>query len=207
MFTLYCRNGAGSMAVEALLALCGASYKVVVLDRNPDGSLPEFFHRINPKAEVPTLVLPDDSVMTESAAMMIHIADSFPRAGMAPAVDSPARPQFLRWIVFMATNLYMSDLRLFYPQRYTTRPGECEGIKARAGEMMMEEFAILAAALGTKPFLLGERISAADIYAAMLTSWAPDMGALFARFANLKALYEAVTAVPAIKAVWERNGA
>ena len=67
MYTLYCRNSAGSVAPEALLAACGADYRVVVLDRKPDGSFEDFFHKINPKAEVPTLVLPDDSVMTESA--------------------------------------------------------------------------------------------------------------------------------------------
>ena len=71
MYTLYARNGAGSVAVEALLAACGADYKVVVLNRTADGAFEDFFHAINPKAEVPTLVLPDDSVMTESAAMMM----------------------------------------------------------------------------------------------------------------------------------------
>jgi hypothetical protein len=57
MYTLYARNQAGSMAVEALLAACGADYKVEVLNRLPDGSFEAFFHAINPKAEVPTLVL------------------------------------------------------------------------------------------------------------------------------------------------------
>jgi glutathione S-transferase len=85
MYTLYCRNTAGSMAPEALLEACGADYKVIVLERMADGSFEAFFHRINPKAEVPTLVLPDDSIMTESAAMMIYLADLHPEAGLAPA--------------------------------------------------------------------------------------------------------------------------
>ena len=76
------------MAPEALLAACGADYKVIVLERKPDGSFEEFFHAINPKAEVPTLVLPDDSIMTESAAMMIHIAELHPEAGLAPPIGA-----------------------------------------------------------------------------------------------------------------------
>lgn len=206
MFTLYCRNSAGSMAPEALLAACGADYRVVILERKPDGSFHDFFHKINPKAEVPTLVLPDDSVMTESAAMMIHIADQFPEAGFAPPLSSPQRAQFLRWQVYLATTLYMSELRMFYAERYTMEPSGAEAIKARATEMMAREFAIYAEALGNNPFMLGSRMSAVDIYAAMLCSWVPDMPALFAAHRNLARMYEAVLANASVKAVWERNG-
>jgi glutathione S-transferase len=207
MYTLYARNTAGSMAPEALLAACGAEYRVIVLERKPDGSFEEFFHKINPKAEVPTLVLPDDSIMTESAAMMIHLADLHPEAGLSPAIGTPERARYLRWLLFLATSLYMSDLRLFYPHRYTVNASESSGIKARAEEMMMQEFAIYAEALGEGPFLLGSRMSAADIYAAMLCSWAPDTAALFAAHPALARIYEGVLANEAVKRVWERNGA
>jgi glutathione S-transferase len=206
MYTLYARNGAGSMAPEALLAACGADYKVIVVERMPDGSFPEYFHRINPKAEVPTLVLPDDSVMTESAAMMIYLADLFPAAGMAPAIGAAARARYLRWQVYLAATIYMSDLRLFYPARFSTDPAAADGIKAKAAQAMDAEFAIYAAALGQGPFILGAEMSAVDIYAAMLCTWTPDKGELFARHPNLKRMYDAVLSRPEIKAVWERNG-
>lgn len=206
MYKLYARNGAGSVAPEALLAACGAEYEVTVLERRPDGSFHDFFLKINPKAEVPTLILPDDSVMTESAAMMIHIAEAHPAAGLAPLPGAAGRAAFLRWQVYLATTLYMSDLRMFYPERYTTKGAEAEGIRQRATEMMMQEFAIYAAALGDGPFLLGSRLCAADIYAAMLCTWAPDMAALFKAQPVLGRMYDAVLANPAVKAVWDRNG-
>ena len=108
-------------------------------------------------------------------------------------------------MVYLAAALYNSDLRLFYPHRFTTVAAESEGIKARAEETMSREFEIYAEALGANTFMLG-KLSALDIYAAMLTSWAPDVPALFARHPNLKAMYEAVTSVPAVKKVWDRNG-
>ena len=205
MYKLYARNQAGSMAVEALLDACGAAYEVIVLDRKEDGSFEDFFHAINPKAEVPTLVLPDGSVMTESAAMMIHIAEQFPQAGLAPRAGEPGRAAFLRWQVYLAASLYGSDLRLFYPQKFTTDPAGTEGVKARAEETMAQEFAIYAEALGDKTFMLG-KLSAVDIYAAMLCSWAPDVSALYATHPNLKRMYDAVIAHPAVKRVWARNG-
>jgi glutathione S-transferase len=205
MYTLYCRPGAGSVAVEALLKLCGATYKTIDLERSAEGLLPEFFHRINPKAEVPTLQLPDDSIMTESAAMMIHLADLHPAAGLAPAVTATERAAYLRWMIYLATALYNSDLRLFYPQRFTTTASECDGIKAKAEAMMSREFEIYAEALRPGPFMFG-RMTALDIYAAMLVNWAPDISTLFKKHPNLKAMYEAVTKVPAINSVWARNG-
>lgn len=205
MYKLYARNGAGSVAVEALLSACGADYEVIVLDRKPDGSFEDFFLAINPKAEVPTLVLPDGSVMTESAAMMIHISEHYPHAGLAPLPGEPGRAQFLRWQVYLAAALYGSDLRLFYPQRYTTDAAGAEGVKARAAETMAQEFAIYADALGSKAFMLG-KLSAVDIYAAMLCTWAPDVGALFATHPNLKCMYDAVLENAAVSKVWARNG-
>jgi len=204
MYTLYARNQAGSMAVEALLAACGADYKVIVLNRKPDGAFEDFFHAINPKAEVPTLVLPDGSVMTESAAMMIHVAEQFPKAGLAPLPGEAGRAQFLRWQVYLAAALYSSDLRLFYPHRFTTDANGADGVKARAEEMMAQEFAIYAEALGSKTFMLG-KLSAVDIYAAMLCTWAPDMGGLFATHPNLKRMYDAVLQNEAVQKVWARN--
>ena len=205
MYTIYCRKGAGSMAVEALLAACSAQYKVHDLDRNADGSLPGYFHRINPKAEVPTLTLPDDRIMTESAAIMIYLADLYPEAGLAPAATAPERADYLRWMLFLATAVYGSDLRMFYPERFTANTAECDGIKALAVKSMTREFEIYAVALGDKPFMLGTSMSALDIYAAMLCSWAPEVPVLFARHPNLKAMYENVTAHPAIAKVWARN--
>lgn len=204
MYRLYARNQAGSMAVEALLAACGADYEVIVLNRKPDGAFEDFFHAINPKAEVPTLVLPDGSVMTESAAMMIYIAEQHAAAGLAPLPGEAGRAEFLRWQVYLSAALYGSDLRLFYPQRFTTDAAGAEGVKARAAETMAQEFAIYAAALGEKTFMLG-RFSALDIYAAMLCTWAPDVEALFAAHPNLRRMYDAVLENAAVKRVWARN--
>ena len=71
---------------------------------------------------------------------------------------------------------------------------------------MARDFAIYAQALGQGPFILGAAMSVTDIYAAMLITWVPSMEELFAKHANLKAMYEAVTAVPVVAAVWQRNG-
>jgi glutathione S-transferase len=205
MFTLYARPGAGSAAVEALLAECGVEFRIEDVLRNADGSVPESYLSINPRGEVPTLRLPDDSLMTESAAMMIYLADLFPVMGLAPGVTSSRRASYLRWMLYFASPVYMDDLRLYYPARYSTDPTHAAAVKAKAIEHMDRDFMIFAEALGKGPFILGEKFSAVDIYAAMLVSWAPDVPALFLRHPNIKAHYDAVSHRPKIAPVWQRN--
>lgn len=205
MYKLYARPVAGSVVVEAVLALEGVPYQVIDLERGADGRFPDEFYKLNPMGQVPTLVLPDDSVMTESAAIVIYLADLFPSTELAPKPSSPKRAAYLRWLLFLATTIYMSDLRLYYPERYTTDPKGAAGVKQAGIAAMAREWDIFATALGQGPFILGERMSAADIYAAMLATWNLDVPAFFAEHPNVKALYDRVTAVPKIAAVWERN--
>jgi glutathione S-transferase len=206
MFKIYARPGYGSAAVEAMLAECGVRYEVIPVMRDEKNNLPESFRTVNPMGQVPALVLPDGTVMTESAAMMIYLADRFPERRLAPSPDGAARPRYLRWMLFLAAALYPTDLLFYYPQRYSTDPGHAEAIKAMAGATMEFQYGILSDALGTGPFMLGNDFSALDIYAAMLISWAPDLAGLFNRHANLKVLYDRVAARPAIAPVWAANG-
>ena len=205
MFKLYARPGAGSAAVEALLAECGIAFEIIDVLRGPDGTVPQSYQQINPRAEVPTLVLSDNSIMTESAAMMIYLADLHPAAGLAPSVTSPLRARYLRWMLYFATAVYMADLRMYYPARHSTDVAHAAGIKARAIEDMGRDFDIFAKELGEGPYILGSKLSAVDIYAAMLISWAPDVPQLFARHANIKRLYDLVAARPSIAKAWARN--
>jgi glutathione S-transferase len=205
MFKLYARPNAGSAAVEALLAECGAAFEIIDILRDPDGTVPQSFQQINPRGEVPTLRLPDNSIMTESAAMMIYLADLHPAAGLSPPVTSPLRARYLRWMLYFATGVYMADLRMYFPARHSTDADHADAIKAKAIEDVERDYDIFAEALGEGPFILGPSMSAVDIYAAMLLSWAPDVTQLFTRHGNIKRLYDRVAARPHIAKVWARN--
>jgi glutathione S-transferase len=205
MYKLYARKNAGSAAVEALLALLGVAHDIIDVKKNADGSPPDWFLALNPRGEIPALALPDHSLMTESAAMMIHLADAHPEAGLAPALGTSARAQYLRWIAYMASTPYATDLRMYYPQRYSIDPTDAEAIKAKAIIDLARDFDIFAAEMGPGPFVLGDRISAADLYAAMLLSWSNDVGGLFAKHPKLKRLYNSVAAIPAVRKAWDRN--
>jgi hypothetical protein len=91
-YVVYGQRGTGSVPLEAALLLLGEPYEVV--DRPDD----EVMARVSPLLQVPALVLPNEEVMTESAAILIYLADSHPAARLSPPLDDPRRPAFLRWI-------------------------------------------------------------------------------------------------------------
>ena len=202
MYKVYGRPGTGSVVVEALLEEIGAEYETEFIDRH---SIPDNYLKISPLGQVPALMLPNGRIMTESAAITIYLADRYPKAKLSPPVDAPERSDFLRWLIYLAANIYMTDLRIYYPDRYTAdqQGGKC--VKASAIARMAAEWEIYAAALGDKPYILGNQMCAVDIYAAMLATWNLDVPAFFRRHPNVHAMYERVTKRPAIAKVWERG--
>jgi glutathione S-transferase len=201
-YTLYSYDGSGGFAVEAALVKAGVPHKVVAVDTSKgEQNRPEFV-AINPMRQVPALVLPDGTVMTESAAIVVHLANAFPDKGLAPKPATPAHARFLRWMFFMAANLYEGDLRYFYSERYTTDPAGAAGVKSAGAAHMKKSFAIVEDALAQGPFLCGPDLTMADVYLAMLTDWSPDPIAA----PRLLAVRKAVAADPVIAPLWRRHG-
>jgi glutathione S-transferase len=206
MYKLYARKGTGSAAVEALLAFLNVPFEIIEVLKTDTGEAPAWFLTLNPRGEVPALQLPDGSVMTESAAMMLHLADAHPEAKLSPGLGTAARAQYLRWMIYMAAAPYTSDLRMYYPDRYSTNPAHAEAIKAKATIDLARDFDVFASEMGEGPFILGETLSAADLYTAMLLTWSDDVEGLFTKQPKLKQLYEAVERHPQVRKVWDRNG-
>jgi glutathione S-transferase len=206
VYKLYARNNTGSTAIEALLAILNVPYDLVEVPKADDAKAPSWYFDINPRGEVPTLQFPDGSVMTESAAIMIYLADMHAEAGLAPAYGTLARAQYLRWMIYLATTAYTSDLRMYYSDRYSTDATHADAIKAKAIIDLDRDFNVLANEMGDGPFILGTTMSAADIYAAMILSWSNDVEGLFKQHSKLKRLYEGAVAHADVRKVWDRNG-
>lgn len=200
-YKLYNRDGSGGFVVEAALALAGAQFDLIALDSVPGSALPETFREINPWRQVPVLMTPDGAMMTESAAMLTYIAQAFPGGDVGPQLGTPEHASFLRWVVFLSANVYETTLRRIYPERYTTEAAEGAGIRAAAIERNDNAFGLLDGQLNTTEFLLGDQMSLADVYLAMLFSWHPGKR----QFAQCEALTHRVARHPVVAPIWQRN--
>jgi glutathione S-transferase len=205
MYKLFWSKSAGSMTPEVLFEEIGAEYEKVSVDLEKDENKSAEFLAVNPLGQIPALVLPDGTLMTESAAMVLHICDRHPEAKLAPPAGSSESARFQRWLVYLATAIYNSDLRLYYADKMTTDAAGTDGIEASARADMDRYFAIVNDALNPGPYLLGETYSAVDVYLWMLAKWHPDTERLFADNPRIAKLVDLVEARPAVAKVWAEN--
>ena len=205
MHTLYWSADTGAFVVQVLLEELGLPYERVVVDtKQGEHRRPEFL-ALNPLAQVPVLRLPDGSVVTETGAMLLHLCDCRPEAGLLPEPGTVERAAAYRWLLLMATGLYETDLHYYYPDRYTADQGGAEGVKLAAKERMDRLYAQADAALEPGPWLLGERFSAVDHYLFMLTLWSPDRAALLECLPKLGAHARAVRGRPVYERIWSQH--
>lgn len=204
MYRLVTTKACGSAIVEAALALANLPYEVEEIDYGELGPAQDRLRALNPLCQVPTLVMPDGSVMTESAAMVLHIADRAPEAGLVPAADDPSRPAFLRWLIFMVAVIYPTYTYGDEPAKWV---GEAAGTALRASTDRHREamWRYVHAQTAPSPWLLGDRFSALDLYVAVMSLWRPRGGWFEANTPKLVAIHERVAAMPELAAVWRRN--
>jgi len=203
-YRLYARQGAGSLAPQMLLEEIGAAYELVWVSKAPADV--DAFRRISPAAKIPVLVLPHGTVVSESAAILIHLTHVHPAAALAPAAGSSAHARFLQWMVFLSANAYEAALRFFYSQRYSTA-GEAAAtdIKRQALADWTGHLEVVHAALS--PYVLGTELSAADHYLYMLLSWYPlDDAAPAARLPKLRQHAELMRRRPATRKAEQDHG-
>jgi len=205
MYKLFWAKSMGSMTSEVLFEEIGVEYEKVAIDVENEENRTAEFLAVNPMGQLPALVLPDGTVLTESAAMLLHITDRHPEAKLAPPAGSPESARFQRWLIFMAVTIYTADQRLFYADRFTTDATGIDGIVASARADMDRYFSILNDALDPGPYLLGETFSAVDVYLWMLAKWHPDEKQLFADSPRVAKLVNLVEARPAVAKVLAGN--
>jgi glutathione S-transferase len=203
-YRLYGDLGSGAFSAEAALAETGAPYafELVSLEKN-EQKQPAFL-AINPSGKMPALRLPEGEIVTESAAILLTLADHFPQARLLPPQASSDRAQAYRWLAFMAGEIYPIVEIVDYPERFTPDGGDDGALRTIARDRIRERILIIERMI-RGPFLLAHGFSILDIYAAMFTRWSLEPDWKLANLPRLMALAEAVSQRPAIAPVWQRH--
>ncbi len=204
-YTLWGRPGWGSTIVEAQLELYGLKYRyepVEDLFRTPGAR--EKLEKVNPLAQVPTLVMPDGSIMSESAAITLLLADITGSDSLVPAPSAPERAKFLRWLVFLVANIYPTFTYADDPARFVSVNAARDPFRAATDAYAQRLWRQVEREAGT-PWFLGERFSALDIYVDIMTRWRPKRGWFEIETPRLFAIARRADALPKLGDVWKRN--
>jgi glutathione S-transferase len=146
-----------------MLEEAGAPYEIKKLNWETGDHKSNDYLKINPMGKIPAIVH-QKVVVTENAAICAYLADAFPQANLAPAVDSPMRGSYYRWLFFAASCLEPAMLDKTNP-----RP---EGPKAsQLGYGSYEDVVRTLEGAVAKGFLLGDQFTAADVYLASNLEW------------------------------------
>lgn len=204
-YKLYGRAGWGSTIVEAQLVWYGLPFTfepVGDLFREPDarGRL----EKVNPLAQVPTLVMPDGSVMSESAAITLLLAEIAGQDTLVPKAGAPERARFLRWLVFIVANIYPTFTYADDPSRFVSVSAARDPFRA-ATDAYAQRLWRQVNGEAKSPYFLGDRFSALDLYIGIMTRWRPKRGWFETETPELFAIARTVDQVPQLRPVWTRN--
>ena len=187
---LYYYPANASTFVHMLLRELGIPFELRLVDRRENAQKSPEYLRLNPAGLIPVLI-DGDLVLTETAAIALHLVDRHPECGLAPPVGTVGRAHFYKWMVHLTNTPQAEILVRAYPERHVSDPALAPDVRATALRRIDGMFARIDTALGEGPFVLGARFSAADLFLMMLINWTakhpnpaaalPNLGPFMAR--------------------------
>lgn len=202
---LFGEPGWGSAIVEAQLDWYGLPFefeRVGNLFKDTDSR--QRLEAVNPLAQIPTLLLADGTVLTESAAITLYLAETTGKDSLVPASRDAARATFLRWLVYLVANVYPTYTYGDEPARFVDGTDAQQSFKSHVDAYAKKLYSQLEGVAGA-PWFLGERFSALDLYLCVMTRWRPKREWFAANTPKLTAIAVRTEQVPQLVACWKRN--
>jgi GST-like protein len=196
--------GCGSAIVEFAFALAGLPLDVEDVDYSPGSPTRERLLAVNPLGQVPALVLPGGQVLTESLAILHHVDDLAPAAGLFPAPGDAGRDSFHRWIAFLVAAVYPTFTYGDDPRKWVDDEG-CARRLRESTDRHREALWRQVEAAASAPWFLGARPSAIDLYLLAMTHWRPGRPWFEANAPRLAAIADRTGALKPLAPIRKRH--
>lgn len=199
---LYGAAASGSVAVEAALTLLNIPFELVEGATWASADARERVGEHNAMRQIPTLCLPDGAMLTESAAILVHLADAHPDSGLAPGLHDPARPQFMRWMFFVSSAIYA----LHWIKPDVRRIGAPDSARDDVVHAVHERIAFcwrtMDAQIAPGAYLLGDRLSVLDLYVGTVSRFGPWRDRFYQEAPRMTPSVRRVDQDPRLAALW-----
>jgi glutathione S-transferase len=205
VYTLYYSPGTASMVVHLALLEIGAPHRLELVDFGKDAQHGPDYLRLNPRGQVPTLVV-DGRAYFESAALLMLLAERHPEAGLAPPPGSELRGDYLQWIVFFANSLGPAYRQWFYPQDLGSEQHPPQVREALRTKIEGAWSLVDAHLTAHGPYMLGAEFSAVDLLALMYMRWSRNMPRPVTAWPALEVYADRLRARPSWARLYEIEG-
>lgn len=202
--TLYGAKGSGAVAVEAALRVIGQDYALIdsnTFDPNDRASGDKVL-AANPMRQVPALVLATGEILTESAAILVWLAEQHPEARLAPPAGDAKRAQFLRWMSFVSSAIYSLFWVKDDPFRLVPDAAGHAALDERVLGRIAECWAIMERQVTPGRYLLGEELSVLDLYVTVVSQFSPGRERFYAVAPRMGEVVRRVDEDPRLSALW-----
>ncbi|CNI00241.1 MULTISPECIES: glutathione transferase GstA [Yersinia] len=191
---LFYKPGACSLSPHIVLREAGLDFSIESVDlATKVTETGKDYLSINPKGQVPALLLDDGSLLTEGVAIVQYLADQKPDRHLIAPPGTLSRYHAIEWLNFIATELHKGFSPLFNPKT----PDE---YKAIARERLDKQFSYVDSVLAQHKYLLGTKFSVADAYLFTVTRWANALKLDIKQRSHLDQYMAHVAERPAVKA-------
>ncbi len=206
MIQLYYVPSNASMAPHMLLNEIGCAFELKRVNReNNEHKSPEYL-RLNPSGLIPVLIDAGRPIH-QTAAILLHLTDKFPEAGLAPLPGTEMRAAYYQWMFYLSNTLQPELITYFYPERLSDNEAMAARVKHHAEQRIGGMLDLLESHLSNHgPFMLGESLSAADFLLLMLCRWTRMQANPATRRPQLKRLLDTLVARPAVIRTFETEG-
>jgi GST-like protein len=195
----------GSVPIEAALTLLGIPYEVVEAVTWEDEAARKRVEAVNPLRQVPALVLPSGEIMTESAAILIYLADLHPEARLAPAPNDPKRAQYLRWMTYVSAEIYA----LFWIKGDATRIAagkeDAPRVIARVHDRIADCWRKMDAQITPGRYILGDELTVLDLYVTVVSRFGPWRTRFYKAAPKMAEIVRRVDSDPRLQDFWAKR--
>ncbi len=201
-FTVYGAMRSGSVPVEAALTLLGLPYEVVEAPTWESDEQRAKVAAVNPLRQIPALVLPSGEALTESAAILMWLAEQHPEARLAPSPNDAARAAYLRWMVYVPAAIYSMFWVRDEPMRLAADEAAAEVIKQRTADRLAECWRRMDEQVSPGRYILGDELGVLDLYVAVVSRWSPGRQCFYQIAPKLAEVVRRVDSEPRLAAFW-----
>lgn len=197
---LYYATGTCALASHIALEEAGADYSTVKISfATSEQSSPEYL-AINPKGRVPSLVT-DQGILTETPAILAFIAQSFPKAKLAP-IDDPFRfAEVQAFNSYLCSTVHTNHAHRPRATRWADDAAAIDAMKKKVPETMTASFEMIETKMMKGPWVMGDTYTVCDPYLFTIAGWLEGDSVDIARFPKVKAHREQMAERPSVRKV------